>query len=198
MESFLFLPLLLLLPVWIPPDRPFHNLGAPKSVRRRPLNPWKWLISWSWGLNIVKGSVGSVAWAQCIMTRETEASTGINRSNCGRHKPSDRLFHDYRALRSGDRRHLCSSWTSCDGFGCSKIVRGSVGHSHCCCCCCCCFQYCCYCAAAADGRTCACSSTQPVEKKEDHCWSQLATRTEMAITRQSFYDWLVILRKLAT
>ena len=39
----------------------------------------------------------------------------------------DELFHNFRASRSGDRRVLCYSGTSCDGFWSSEIVKGFVG-----------------------------------------------------------------------
>ena len=41
----------------------------------------------------------------------------------------DEPFHNLRVWRSGDRRNLCSSGTSYDGFKSSKIVKGFVGIS---------------------------------------------------------------------
>ena len=43
----------------------------------------------------------------------------------------DRPFHNFRALRSGDRQILCSSRRPYDGFKSSKIVKGSVGQNIC-------------------------------------------------------------------
>ena len=43
---------------------------------------------------------------------------------------ADEPFHNFGAWRSGDRWILCSSGTSCDGFGSSKIVKGFVGWPH--------------------------------------------------------------------
>ena len=43
------------------------------------------------------------------------------------HGRPDRLFHNFRASRSGNRRILCSSETSIDGFLDYNIVKGSVG-----------------------------------------------------------------------
>ena len=42
----------------------------------------------------------------------------------------DEPFPNFRASRSGDRRTLCSSGSSCDGFWSYKIVKGFVGHRH--------------------------------------------------------------------
>ena len=39
---------------------------------------------------------------------------------------SDWPFHNFRAFSSGDLRILCSSGTSCDGLGSSKVVKGSI------------------------------------------------------------------------
>ena len=43
----------------------------------------------------------------------------------------DEPFHNFGALRSGDRRVLCSSGTSCDRSWSSKIVKGFVGDASC-------------------------------------------------------------------
>ena len=40
----------------------------------------------------------------------------------------DRPFRNFRASKSVDRRKLCSSLTSCDGFWSSRIVKGLVGN----------------------------------------------------------------------
>ena len=42
----------------------------------------------------------------------------------------DGPIHNFSASWSGDRRVLCSSGTSCDGFWSSKIVEGFVGYSN--------------------------------------------------------------------
>ena len=39
----------------------------------------------------------------------------------------DKPFPNFKASKSVDRRTLCSSGTSCDGFYSSKIVKGLVG-----------------------------------------------------------------------
>ena len=44
-------------------------------------------------------------------------------------QPPDEPFHNIGALKSVDRRILCSSGTSCEGFKSSKIVKGLVGLS---------------------------------------------------------------------
>ena len=41
---------------------------------------------------------------------------------------SDWLFHNFQAFRSGDRRVLFSSETSCDEFWSTKFVKGPVGN----------------------------------------------------------------------
>ena len=38
----------------------------------------------------------------------------------------DRPFHNFRVSTSGDRRNLCTSGTSCDGFWSFKIIKRSV------------------------------------------------------------------------
>ena len=43
----------------------------------------------------------------------------------------DRPFHNFRAPRSGDRRILCSSGESCDGFLSTEVAKKSVGYLDC-------------------------------------------------------------------